>query len=160
MIAELNTRVHRQLTHLVEELTERIPARLGNDQDHAAYRSTVDQQRLVQRRIHYLRRVAAGLSQVQGEALSEELVGFGSAVRVQDLQTGEILSYTLMTGEELDLDAGEISLASPVGHALLGRAAGDEVEVVTPQRRRRFRVLSIDTIFARLREEAPPLECA
>src|SRR5688500_10266347 len=92
MIAELNTRVHRQLTHLVQELTERIPARLGNDQDHAAYNSTVDEQRRVQRRISYLRRVAAGLSFVQGEALSEELIGFGSTVRVQDLQSGEILS--------------------------------------------------------------------
>lgn len=160
MIAELNTRVHRQLTHLVEELTERIPARLGNDQDHAAYKSTVDEQRHVQRRISYLRRVAAGLSFVQGESLSEELIGFGSTVRVQDLQSGEIVSYTLMTGEDLDIDANEISLASPIGHALLGRAVGDEVEVVTPQRRRRFRVVSIDTLFDRLREEAPHMEVA
>ena len=160
MIADLNTRVHLQLSELVAELTERIPARLGREQDHAAHARTVEEQRRVQRRIQYLRRVAAGLSFVQADALSERLVGFGSAVRVEDLQTGETLTYTLMTGEELDLDAGEISLGSPVGHALLGRGVDEEVEVITPHRRRRLRILSIDTLFDRLSDEAPPVECA
>lgn len=147
MIAELNTRLNRQLEHLVEELTERIPARLGKEQAQAAYAEALDRQRAIQRRIQYLQRVAAGLALVDPRALVQGRVGFGSQVRVEDLRSGEILSYTIMNGEGLDLDAGEISLASPVAQALLGGKEGEAVEVATPQGPRRFRILSATTLF-------------
>lgn len=147
MIAELSTRLNSQLDHLVEELTERIPVRLGTEQGHAAYTEMVDRQEAIRRRVQYLQRVAAGLSLVDSRALVQGRVGYGSQVRLEDLQSREIVSYTIMNGEDLDLDAGEISLASPVAQALLGRSEGEVVEVATPQRTRRFRVLSTTTLF-------------
>lgn len=161
MFAELSTRLNKQLDHLVEELTEKIPARLGQDQANGDYAQTVERQRLVQRRIQYLRRVAAGLAFVHPETLAVGKVGFGSVVEVKDLQSGEILSYTIMNGEGLDLDAGEISLASPVGQALLGHGEGDVVEVETPQRKRRLRIVSTATLFDWLgTQETPEIEYA
>lgn len=147
MIAELSTRLNSQLDHLVEELTERIPVRLGAEKGQAAHAELVDRQQAIQRRVQYLRRVADGLTMVDPRALVQGRVGYGSQVRLEDLKSGEVVSYTIMNGEDLDLDAGEISLASPVAQALLGRSEGEVVEVVTPQRTRRFRVLSTTTLF-------------
>jgi transcription elongation factor GreA len=159
--AELSTQLNRQLDHLVEELTERIPERLGQAHAQASYAELVERQRAIRRRIEYLRRVAAGLAVAAPGALVQGQVGLGSQVRVEDLLSGEILSYTLMPGEELDLDAGEISLASPVAQALLGKREGAHVEVRTPQRTRRFRVLTTTTLFDVLGvQEGPTLECA
>lgn len=161
MIAELNTRLNRQLDYLVEELTERIPARLGKEQAQAAYAEALDRQQAIQRRIQYLRRVASALALVDPEVLTPGRVGFGSKVRVEDLRSGQTFSYTIMNGEGLDLDAGEISLASPVAQALLGRKEGEEVEVDTPQGTRRFRILSTTTLYDLLEvHEAPAAEYA
>jgi transcription elongation GreA/GreB family factor len=87
---------------------------------------------------------------VQPWMLPEEGAGFGSRVRLLDLDSGARLDYTLMAGDAIDLDAGQISLASPVGQALLGRGEGDEVSVRTPLGARRLRVLRVER-----REEDP-----
>lgn len=161
MIAELSTRLNKHLDHLVEELTEKIPAQLGKDQPHSDYSETVERQRQLQHRIQYLRRVIAGLEVVHPATLEPGQIGFGTQVSVEDMKTGEVLSYTIMNGDILDLDAGEISLASPVGQALLGRREGDEVEVDTPHRRRRFRIVTTVSIFDRLQgQEAQEIEFA
>lgn len=160
-MAELNTQLNRHLNHLVEELTLKIPATLGTDQPRAAYAEALERQQAIQRRIQFLKRIADGLAVVPPEALVRGQVGFGSVVKVEDLQTGEILTYTIMSGDGLDLDAGEISLASPVAQALLGRGEADEVEVATPQRQRGFRILSTTTLFDFLGLQEPPaVECA
>lgn len=147
MITELNTRVADQLERLAYELTEKIPLQLGKEQTPAAYAETVDRQRAVQQRVQYLKRVSAGLALADPEALKPGRVGFASTVRVEEMGSGELMSYTIMNGEELNLDAGEISIASPVAQALIGHGEEDVVEVATPQRRRKLRILSITTIF-------------
>ncbi|MGQ0562664.1 MAG: GreA/GreB family elongation factor, partial [Gemmatimonadota bacterium] len=49
-------------------------------------------------------------------------------------------------GSLVDIDAGQVSLASPIGQALLGREAGDVVTVHTPERERRFEIINVTTI--------------
>jgi transcription elongation factor GreA len=153
MIADLNVRLNQELERLAEELTVRIPSRLGSEQREREYQETLDSQRDVQRQIQYLRKLLAGLAVIDSDALLPDRAGFGSVVRVRDLQTGEEFDYTLMAGEPIDLEAGEISLASPVGHALLGRRPGDELEVQTPQRVRRLKVLALTSLFDSLPPE-------
>ena len=153
MIAELSTRVNRELDLLVEELGESAPGRAGSA---ASANGEREQKQLMHRRIQYLRRVSAGLSRVEAGSLLRGGVGFGSTVRVEDRRTGEIVEYTLMTGDELDIDAGEVSLASPIGQALLGCREGDEVEVSTPHGVRRLKVLRATTLFDRLQADAAP----
>ena len=164
MIAELSSSLERQLNHLVAELTERIPARLGTEQTQAAYSEAVERQRAIQRRIHYLQKVSRGLGQIAPETLVRGRVGFGSQVRVEDLQSGELSTFVIMAGNDLDFDAGEVSIASPVAQALLGHTEGEVVEAETPQRMRRFRILSTTTLFdlLGLTESAttPPTRCA
>lgn len=65
----------------------------------------------------------------------------GSRVHVRDSEGED--AYTLVTSAEADPTRGLISDRSPVGRALLGRRAGDEVEVTTPGGVRRLTVLGI-----------------
>lgn len=102
--------------------------------------------RRVQERVRFLGQIAAGLAGMGADALPAEGAGFGSSVVVEDLDTSEMERYTLMAGAVLDLNAGQVSLVSPIGQALLGRRAGDVAIVTTPQRQRRLRVVSVVTI--------------
>lgn len=147
MIAELGRSLDAQIGRLVEELTEGIPDRLGRAEEEASYANTVEREQSLQREVRYLRRVADGLPLVAPDALREGRVGFGSVVTVEEPRTGEVARYTIMSGEDLDLEAGEISIGAPLAQALLGREAGDEVEFAAPRGKRRLRVVSVTTIF-------------
>jgi transcription elongation factor GreA len=66
----------------------------------------------------------------------------GSLVEVQD-EDGEVEQYTLVGPAEADPRKGLISIASPVGRALLGKRAGDEADVETPAGARRIQILKV-----------------
>jgi hypothetical protein len=104
--------------------------------------------------VRFLGQVVAGWGELPEEAIPEAGAGFGSVVVVEDVDRAVRETYTLMTGALLDIDAGQVSLASPIGQALLGAEAGAVVTVQAPQRRRTLRVLSVCTLRDRLEQEA------
>jgi transcription elongation GreA/GreB family factor len=67
-------------------------------------------------------------------------------VTVLDLQSGETDSYMLVLAEMMDIDAGHISLASPLGRALSDRKVGDEVTLRLPTGIRKLRVTELTTV--------------
>jgi transcription elongation factor GreA len=67
----------------------------------------------------------------------------GSCVRVRDLAVGEIAEYELVGLIESDIGKGRVSVGAPVGRALLGRAAGEVVEVETPRGTLAYEILSV-----------------
>jgi transcription elongation factor GreA len=86
------------------------------------------------------------LSRIDVENLPADRVGFGSRVSVEDLEMKEVMDLTIVAGDFLDLDAGQISLASPLGRGLLGAREEEEVTVALPAGERRFRILSLRTL--------------
>jgi transcription elongation factor GreA len=76
-----------------------------------------------------------------GEAGSPVAAGVGSTVRCRD-SDGEHL-YTLVLPVDAAPLEGRISVASPVGRALLGRAGGEEIDVATPGGVRPLTILSV-----------------
>ncbi len=59
-------------------------------------------------------------------------VGIGDTVVLQDLISGEQIDYTLVDAREANPTKSKISIASPIGQALLGHEKGDEIEVKAP----------------------------
>ncbi|HSJ05368.1 MAG TPA: GreA/GreB family elongation factor [Longimicrobiales bacterium] len=108
----------------------------------------------IQEEVRFLGQVVAAWADVPADALPPRGAGFGSTVLVEDLDRGLRETFTLMAGPLLDIDAGQVSLASPVGHALLAAAPGDTVSVAAPQRLRRLRVLSVRSLHDRVAEAA------
>jgi transcription elongation factor GreA len=70
-------------------------------------------------------------------------VRHGSALKLQDIASGEVLEWTLVDPREADSLADKISTNSPVGEAVLGAKMGDEVEVSAPKGTVRYKILSV-----------------
>jgi transcription elongation factor GreA len=104
--------------------------------------------------VQLLSEVLAGMDDVHAEFLPAGGAGFGSTVVLRDLDRQTQATYTLMTGPMLDIDANHVSLESPIGRALIGRNAGDEVVIETPQRRMRVRIEAVLTLQQRVAIEA------
>lgn len=106
----------------------------------------------MQRNVRFLGQLTAAWASLPAEALPAVGAGFGSTVDVEDVEDGTRATYTLMAGPVIDIDADQVSLASPVGQALLGARPGDTVTVEAPLRRRRLRVHGVRTLQDRIRE--------
>ena len=86
------------------------------------------------------------LSKIDVKEMPYDKVGFGSRVKVKELSMGEVFDFTLVAGDFIDLDAGHISIASPIGRGLLGAKAGEEVTVQLPAGERQYRILELTTL--------------
>lgn len=75
--------------------------------------------------------------------LDGEKVIFGATVEIEDQDTNETKTYTLLGPDETDSARGLISILSPVGQALLGKEEGDEVVVDAPRGKIHYEVVSI-----------------
>jgi transcription elongation factor GreA len=67
-------------------------------------------------------------------------------VTVVDIETNDTETYQLVLAEMMDIDAGHISLGSPLGRALSDRRVGDEVSLRLPHAVRKLRVVQVITI--------------
>ena len=70
---------------------------------------------------------------------------FGRTAEVVDEQSGVVSTWTIVGSTEADPAQGKLSVQSPVGKALLGRRAGESVEVQTPRGGRTYRVQRLVT---------------
>lgn len=123
---------------MITEVKERLRMEL----DRAAEEPAGDPQP----RIRRLRQLDAGLSALQPEALPPDRVGYGSVVVVEETGSRRRVSYTLVTADVIDVEEDQVTLASPIGAALLGRKKGERIEVELPQGRRRFRIVELTTL--------------
>jgi transcription elongation factor GreA len=68
---------------------------------------------------------------------------FGSRVRLENLETGQDVEYQLVGPDESDVNNGRISIASPLGKAILGRKPGDELVINVPGGKRAYELVEI-----------------
>ncbi len=90
-----------------------------------------------------LAELAAELSRatvVEASGIPASLVTMHSQVRLKDLDTGEKMVFTLVYPGEANIEAGKISVISPIGTAILGYAAGDEISWKVPDGKRRIKI--------------------
>jgi transcription elongation factor GreA len=68
---------------------------------------------------------------------------FGSTVALEDVASSEVVSYQIVGEDEADIKLGKISVTSPIARALIGKYAGDQVEVQTPGGVRGFEIVDV-----------------
>lgn len=119
-------------------------ARIDKDfRENAPYDAAKTHQAEIENRIRQIERTLAVAQVVDQQPSSGNLVGIGSTVVLQDLTHGEELTYTLVGTNEANPRAGRISIASPVGRAMLDRQVGDEIEVTAPMGAIRYHIARI-----------------
>lgn len=152
MLDEIRDRIEEEIEELTYELNVELPDRiskaveLGDLRENAEYKSALERQQFVQVRIGHLQKRAAELSQIDVEAMPLDRVGFGSRVKVRDLDRDEEEEFTIVAGDFMDLDAGHISLASPLGRGLLGARVDETVAIALPVGERKFEILELTTL--------------
>jgi len=70
-------------------------------------------------------------------------VVFGATVELEDMDSGDTVTYQIVGDDEADIKQGKISLNSPVARALIGKYAGDVAEVQTPGGKREYEILDV-----------------
>jgi transcription elongation factor GreA len=140
-LAAMEVEVERLRTVDRPAVVERIvrARELGDLRENADYEAARREQSFLEGRIQELERRIRTAVVIRPQ--ERDGVGLGSRVRFEsDGHAGEL---TIVGSTEADPGQGRVSAASPVGRALMGRRAGEEVEVVTPSRRLHYRILEV-----------------
>jgi transcription elongation factor GreA len=117
-----------------EEIARELyEARIDKDfRENAPYDAAKHHQAEVEARIRQIERTLAVAQVVDPKPAQGDRISIGTTVLLRDLTHGEELTYTLVGTNEANPRQGRISIASPVGRAMLDRKVGDEIEVAAP----------------------------
>jgi transcription elongation factor GreA len=115
----------------------------GDISENAEYDAAKEQQAFLEKKIRELENKIANADVVDPAAMSTERVVFGLQVTVQDLDSGEEISYQIVGMDEADIAEQRISISSPVARALIGKTVGDVVQVQIPRGMRELEILDI-----------------
>ena len=69
-----------------------------------------------------------------------------ATVEIEEIESGERLTYQIVGDVEADIRASKISVSSPVARALIGKSEGDVVEVQAPGGTREYEIISISYV--------------
>jgi len=152
MLQEIRTRIEDEIERLMHELNVELPERIkiamehGDLRENSEYKAAKERQGFVEARLNHLTSRMSEISRIDVSDMAYDKVGFGSRVTVRDLDGGEDYTFTITAGDFIDLDGGQVSLASPIGRGLLGAAPDEEVTVHLPVGDRRYRILELETL--------------
>ena len=103
----------------------------GDLSENSEYDEAKNEQGFIESRIAQLEGMLKHARVIDNDELSLEHVAVGTHVKIED-EDGEVEEYDITGSTEANPLNGKISDESPVGHALLGKAVGDEAEVLLP----------------------------
>lgn len=141
LISELKQLKEVERPHVVKEID--TAREHGDLKENAEYHAAKEKQLLIEARINELSDLLGRARVVDPSTLTHDKVSFGSSIKLEDLESGEELSYTIVGGLESNPNLGLISINSPLAKQLLGKKVGDEVQVVLPKGSADYEILDI-----------------
>jgi transcription elongation factor GreA len=146
-LAELSEELDRLTTHGRDEIAARLEqaaSREANRLENADYLGVLDDQARLERRIAVLEERLRSAQLVEPQP-GNGRVDVGERVRVRDLDSGTRFDLELVGPLEADASAKRISIASPLGKAIVGQRRGTIVEIDAPAGKRRFKILAVES---------------
>ncbi|MCB9233807.1 MAG: transcription elongation factor GreA [Bacteroidia bacterium] len=135
---EMKTKGRAIIAADIEEAREK-----GDLRENAEYKAAKERQSLQETKILKLENMIANAVLVDETNLDLSKVFILSTVKVKNLKTNAVDKYTLVPENEQNLREKKISVQSPVGKGLIGKAVGDVVEIQVPAGVMKFEVLDI-----------------
>ena len=161
MFEELIAQMAREVEKLSHELNVILPheirkaVELGDLKENSEYKAALERQQFVQARLGQLTQRVTKLANIDVTQIPADKVGLGSRVVVVDEQTRERETYELVFGDAGELKDGHVTMASPIGRALQGKAVGENTLLKLPSRLRRLTIVELETIHDRNANEVP-----
>ena len=130
--------LEQELDHLKtvrrKEVAQKIKTALsfGDLSENSEYDEAKNDQAMLESRISYIEKTLTNVRVIDANELSTDSVGIGCTVKIREESTGDIEEYSVVSSNEASVLDGKISDESPVGSAMMGKAAGQKFEVVVP----------------------------
>jgi transcription elongation factor GreA len=115
----------------------------GDLSENAEYQAARERQSFIEGRMLELQDKLARAEIIDISQQTGTTVKFGARVKLVDEETDEEMVYQVVGSEEAEIQRGLLSISAPLGRALIGREAGDSVEVPTPRGTRYFEILEV-----------------
>ena len=142
-------KLKEELEHLKSVERARISAQIAEARDkgdlseNAEYDAAKEAQGLLELKISKMEEVMANARVVDESQLDTSKILILSKVKLRNPLNKMEFTYTLVAEQEADLKAGKISVNSPIGKGLLGRTAGETVDIQVPNGTMKLEILEI-----------------
>ena len=149
MTAEGHSAMMEEIKHLKSVERPRIIRAIeearshGDLSENAEYHAAKEQQGWTEARVAELEDKISRAEVIDISKLSGATVTFGARVTLVDEETDAKISYQIVGDFEADVKKGKISVSSPIARAVIGKKAGDSVEVATPGGGKSFEILKV-----------------
>ncbi|MFV1950452.1 MAG: GreA/GreB family elongation factor [Nitrospinota bacterium] len=127
----------------------RNAAEWGDLKENAEYAAAKDRKYLTESRLAQISERIRILRSIDINEIPKEGVGLGSIVTLEDTDNGRKVTYELTLSDNVDVDAGKISIQAPIGRALISKKVNDEVTVVLPAGKKEYLIVKLTTIHQR-----------
>jgi transcription elongation factor GreA len=116
----------------------------GDLSENAEYDAAKEKQGFIEGRIADLEGKLSNAQIIDPTTLDAEgRIVFGATVELEDASSGDAVTYQIVGDDEADIKLGKISVSSPIARALIGKYAGDTVDVQAPGGVRHYEVLDV-----------------
>jgi transcription elongation factor GreA len=117
----------------------------GDLSENAEYDAAKEKQGFIEGRIADLEAKLSNAQIIDPKTLDADgRIVFGATVELEDAESGDSVTYQIVGDDEADIKQGMISVSSPIARALIGKYAGDGVEVQAPGGVRHYEVLDVE----------------
>jgi len=132
------------IVELGRELVVGAEARAQGDiTENAEYEAARDRQGFIEGRISEVEAKLGNAQVIDPKLLDADgRCVFGATVDLEE-KGGKKITYQIVGEDEADIKAGRISISSPIARALIGKEAGDEVDVQTPGGVKKYEILDV-----------------
>ena len=141
IVSELNHLIHVVYPEIREDVAE--TSAQGDRSENAGYREARRKQAKTISRIRFLQKFLDNSRVIDPDALPRDRVCLLSKVEFTNLATNTRMKFEIVSPHEMNLEAGKISLKSPIGAALMGKKVGEIAEALVPSGTLRLKIESI-----------------
>lgn len=141
LVEELNYLKNTRREEIKNDIA--VARSFGDLSENAEYDEARNEQAKVEARIKDLEELIANAVIVDESKIDTSIVSVGSTVKVMDYDLEMEVEYTLVGSNEADPASGKISDQSPIGRALIGARAGQEITVLTPGGELKMKLLDV-----------------
>jgi transcription elongation factor GreA len=115
----------------------------GDLSENAEYDAAKEAQGLMEAKLAQLKGQIANARLIDAKQVTTDVVQIMNKVKIKNISTGAVMTYTLVSDSEANLKEGKISVNTPVAKGLMGKKVGEKVEIRVPSGLMNFEIIDI-----------------